>query len=275
MHRRHLLCGLVAGVPLFAGCNMLTGGGNGGESGTGTEGGETTQAASVTETATATATRVTTAAATATATSTPTPPATATALPSATATDADGTQSGTAMEPTARTDTSGRTTGGATPGAGAVSIDPSELTTYESDAYPYSVERPADWTVDASDPTQVVFEPAGGLAQEQALVIEDVGDVGLDAFVSLFNDTLGQEFADYRVLDRRSVTLPNDVPGAVLDVEIADPSFGGVTVRGKSVYAVAGGNGYTVVTFVLDEAYDDTTEAAMTQIAESLTIESA
>lgn len=266
MHRRHVLQGLVAGVPLFAGCSLLAGGdGDNASDGTATDGGgATTAATDATETVRETATQAATATATATLTATATPPATATptVIPAQPSTETAATEQ-------APTD-------GATPVGtpGTVTIDLSELTTYTSDTYPYSVERPADWTVDASDPAQIIFEAETGLGQQQILITEGVGGISLDTLVSLFNDAFSREIDNYRVLNRRDVTLPNDNPGAILDIEITDSSFEGVVLRGKSVYTIADGTAYGVLIFVLENAYTDEAEETLTGIVESLTIES-
>jgi hypothetical protein len=279
MNRRHVLHGLVACVPLFAGCSLLTGddGGNAStnteSNATSTSNGTTATATDVAETIRETVTRTTTSTATAT------PTATATATPSATPTP---TPLPTAMPTvTAPQPTTGRElteqapTSGATPrntATGTAVIDPAQLTRYTNRRYSYSVKRPAGWIVDESDPTQVIFEPQIGLAQEQALVFEDVGASSLDRLVSTINGSFKGFFDEYRVLNQQEVTLPNGNPGAVLDVRITDSALGDFVLRGKSVYTIADGTAYGVLVFVANNSYTSTVEAAMTEIVESLTI---
>lgn len=274
MNRRHVLCGLVGGIPLFAGCSALTGGdgSDGGNESTGTThgGGEATTAAT---TAAETAIETTQAA-----TATPTPAATATSTPTATETPmatAAPTTATTPAQTTAGSPATEQATTAGGPTSGEVVIDPSQLETYSSESYPYSIGYPAGWTVDASNPTDVRIEPSTGFALEQIIATEGVSGVTVDTFVSRLVEVFKQQFNTYRVTNRQNVTLPNGNPGVVLDVTIADPAFPGVTIRGKYLFAVVDGTAYIVQLLVANNSYTPEVEQGLTAILNSFTVQSA
>ena len=255
--------GATAASALLAGCSIL-GGSDGETNGTATDGETETAAGEATPTAAGEAAGTTVQATTAAAT--PTMAATEASTPMATETTGERTPGGgTDVLPVSGTPPE------------ELTVDLSEVTTYSNDAYAYAIDYPSALSVDESAPEQVSFTspsvPVIMLTQATGGI---GGDVGLESIVPAFLNSFQRSFdaAEFEVVNRESVTLPNDQPGQVVDIEIQQRGDSTV-LRGKFVFALANEALYVTVILLPKSVYTDEIEGDMTAIAESFTIEEA
>jgi hypothetical protein len=256
MYRRQLVAGLAATIPFLAGCTTLFDGGS-------DDGSQSTSDSSTTTSTPTTA--GTTAGETTPTARTQTATTTSTAIPTPTV-----TSTLTSPSTPARTAES-------TQGTETVLIDLSNLVTYTSNTYPYSMKYPASWRVDRtpSDPERaVVFFAPSGDAQMQVNIGQIQGSASLKQVVKNF--TLGykrsvrQDGGTVNNLERRNVTLPNGHRAIVLNTLSTGPSD--KKLRGVIVLTQNNGILYTVSVIMFERSYPPTVERGVNAILTSLTI---
>lgn len=253
MNRRRVLAGIVAGFPFFAGCSALSGGDddNGGDSRntTGQQNGTTP---------------------------TETPPPTTAGAKMAETVQQTLTQTATAtltatMRTAAPTTTASRMTG-------APVIDPSNLTTYTSETYPFSVKYPADWAIDETPSGQsgaVTFTAPSGVAQMDVGVITEVQrSMSLNRLVTetirSMKQSAEQGEGTINSVNRREVTLPNGHRAIVVEITGTTSSDAGRQL--SSVITLVNGTAYLVSVSVPKRKHTPTVEQGITKILTSLTV---
>lgn len=196
---------------------------------------------------------------TATPTQTPTPTATQTQIPSPTSTPfPTRTRMGTPTAPV---------------------IDPSNLATYTSDSYPYTIKYPAGWQVNRTpaDPDfAVTFDPPSGSAKMSAVIgpTSASGPITrkqVSESIRYLKQRATQDDATLDVTDRRPVTLPNGHRAILVDLILTLPS--GVQIRGNFVLTIVNGTFYNVLIRMLTRNYTPTVKQGVNAIRTSLTIE--
>ena len=258
MQRRRVLIGLVAGIPLFAGCNSgSNGGGNNttqSTAGSGTTADDATTATTVATTMTETAQKTATRTQTATATFTPTRTATS--------------------QLTA--DTTAPETAGMATTAGSMDIDLSDRETYSSDSYPYTIEYPSEWRINETDPTAVSFTSPGTPGELTIYTTEGAPssitlEQATEQFLSGYQQSAGESELEHETLDRREVTLPNDHTAIYLDLRLSSAEAA-LSIRQSAVLTLVGDSLYTAATTFPELAYSSTVDQQVEAILMSLTV---
>jgi hypothetical protein len=253
MHRRNVLIGLAAGIPLLTGCNTLIDNSSGEDQtprSTNDAGTPTTSVGS--ETPTAVATAITdTAQQTSTQTATTVPTSTATAITQPTSTS----------------------TVGKGPDTTAVSRDIglSNLTTYTNNTYSYSIKRPAQWTADTSDPTSISFMYSGitmmvAIEKDLPSTLDQVPQYVLHKT----QQSVAQSGGSATLLNQRRVSLSNGTPAILIEIGGTLPD---ISLRQKILVALANGMAYVTMIIVPKSIYTPKAEKRMDAILTSLTIE--
>lgn len=289
MQRRRVLVGLTAGLSLLAGCNSANGGANNstGNDSTGNNASQSTSDSNTTTGDSATATTVaTTMAETAQQTATQTQIQTQTRTQIRTQTQTattipTPTRTATTTPTTMRTATSQPTAGGTTAGTtgtatGSMDIDLSNRETYRSSSYPYTIEYPAGWQVDETDPTEVSFTSRSTPSELTVYLAEGApSSVTLEQvtaqFLRGYQQSAGESGLENEVLDRREVTLPNDHSAIVLDLRLS-AAESAVHVRQGAVLTLVGDTVYTAAITIPEMAYSSAVDQQVEDTLLSLTV---
>lgn len=251
MDRRRMLSGIAASVSLLSGCSTLI------------EKFATTETPTTTPNPTAT-TAGEEAATTLTPTETPTQ--TQTKLPTATPTES----------PTSYpidTPTSTDMTGDGMTSTGGKRLDLSQLTTYTSNEYPFSIKYPIGWTAKPANVSAgvVQFTPMGEVSGILVQAIDSVPvSTTLDKLSKNFITGITAE-GNVTILSKRDVTLSYGTPAKLITMEMTytNPRR---TLRATSLATIANGTAYIVTMMVPMKLVTPAIERGMRKIVLSLTV---
>lgn len=147
-----------------------------------------------------------------------------------------------------------------------------ELATYENDVVSYTVQYPAEWTIDENNPLQVVFQPEEGNGQMLVDALEPEEDLTLRELVDIALENTHQRMEGVEELAREEVTLPGGQAGQVLDLRYDNPDDTGGTLRSKILLTIAEGRIFQVEVALLDDDFTDDFGEQANEIVRSLTI---
>ena len=269
MYRRQLVAGLATTIPFIAGCTTLLDSVDDDDPQLPSNSSATTNSPEPVSPTTA----ETTVDETTQTTRTKTVPTTSIDIPTPTAIPTPTVTSTLTPPPTPSQ------TARSTPGIGTALIDPSNLATYTSDTYPFSVKYPASWRVDSTptDPDRaVVFIPPSSNVGMQVNIVQNAGLESLKQNVRQgikgFKQSVRQDGGTITDLERRNVTLPNGHRAAILNTLLTTPSA--VKIRHMTLFTQSDGLVYLVGVFVLERISSPTVEQGMYAILTSFTIRS-
>lgn len=150
--------------------------------------------------------------------------------------------------------------------------DPSELATYVNEEGGYSIQYPANWEVDESNPERVSIRPETGNGEIAP------GTLGLDQTYSpdqltqaLITST-SEQTDNFTVLGVRDITLPSGQEARVIDSMYGIRGTD-VVLRSKAVVVQVGDTAYLVEVSLPQEEYTDEFDQVANTVVESLTIE--
>ena len=106
------------------------------------------------------------------------------------------------------------------------------MAVYESVQYDFSIQYPAEWREDPSDPGLYKSGSAGFAVVETDLIAAGLGATPLAEYVDFSLATLALELPDFTVVSREKKLNPEDLP-----VEIVHTSaFAGLLIQGFLFY---------------------------------------
>lgn len=156
--------------------------------------------------------------------------------------------------------------------AGAREPDLSARETYVNDRYTYTIDYPAGWSVDASDPSSVTIESQGGVLLASvmddipsSITTEEIAPV----FIEGFKDSAEEEGGSVEELDRRDQTLPNGHDGKLIDLRMEQAAN---VFQQKMLLTVVNEIAYAAIIMLPDVVFTSDIEESMEEIVLSLTI---
>lgn len=156
-------------------------------------------------------------------------------------------------------------------GGGSV-IDASNLATYTSNKYGYSVKYPSEWSK-SKDGSSIKFVPE---SKESIMISQcipgEIISMTRDEYMNIIIQSFKKKSEEFSTSNERTTELPNGYTGKALTMTATIEAGDGLgTAKGELIFASNNKRIYDAMVFVNEDDYE-ATKPAMEEIIGSLTI---